>query len=261
MKHSMKLAVVGAALVCGAMPASAADLYEPEVIEYKDPAPAHGGWYLRGYIGMTNQRYRGLDYFRFDLPANDVQWQERGHFGVSPLFGVGVGYQVTHWLRGELTAEYRAKSTFRALDHVYSTADGSLTSINAYRAKKSEWLFLANAYADLGKFHGITPYVGAGIGAARVTISNFVDNNLLSGGGGYAGSDPQWNLAWALHAGFAYDVTDRATVDFGYSFVHLGKGKTARAYNMAGGGDPNDGFKFRDITSHDLKLGVRYKLY
>ncbi len=34
---------------------------------------------------------------------------------------------------------------------------------------KSEWLFLANAYADLGTWWCVTPFIGAGIGGARVT--------------------------------------------------------------------------------------------
>src|SRR5690606_27044237 len=122
------------------------------------------------------------------------------------------------------------KSKFRARDWIVDIATDTVTSINDFRAKKSELLFLANAYADLGKFHGFTPYVGAGIGAARVTISDFVDDNLLSGGGGYAGTGHKWNFAWALHAGFGVDVTDRATIDVGYSFVHMGKGTTAMAY-------------------------------
>ena len=33
-----------------------------------------------------------------------------------------------------------------------------------YTAKKPEWLALVNVYVDLGTWHGITPFVGAGIG-------------------------------------------------------------------------------------------------
>ena len=40
---------------------------------------------------------------------------------------------------------------------------------------KTEWLFLTNAYIDLGTWWCVTPFIGAGIGASRNTISNFMD--------------------------------------------------------------------------------------
>jgi len=243
-----------------AFPAFGADLYEPPVVEYEPPAPAYGGWYLRGYLGMTNQRFKGLDYEYFGEPGVTQTWLDKGGFGSSSLFGGGVGYQVNHWLRGDLTVEYRGKSSFHALDR-YEVAAPASWGTNDYRAKKSEWLVLANAYADLGNFRGISPYVGAGIGFSRNTISQFNDVNVVTGGGGYAGTDSEWNFAWALHAGLGYEITDRATIDLGYSFVYLGDGKTGQAHNYDPAlTRPNDGFKFKDITSHDFKIGLRYKL-
>lgn len=254
-------AVVAALATAGILPAHAADLIDPPVIEYEDPAPAIGGWYLRGYLGMTNQNFKGLDYEYFDAPGWEQTWPDKGGFGSSPLFGAGVGYQVNHWLRGELTAEYRGKASFSALDRVTEIADPTNVMTNEYSAKKSEWLLLASVYADLGNFHGIVPYVGAGIGASRNTISHFNDANVMAGGGGYAGTGSQWDLAWALHAGLGYELNERATVDFGYSFVHLGDGKTGQAHNYDPAfSRPNSGIKFKDLYSHDVKVGLRYKL-
>lgn len=262
-KTVMKFSVSAVLAMSVAIPAFAADLYEPEVIVYKDPvpAPAIGGWYLRGYIGMTNQRSKGLDYQYFNDAAIRHSWLDKGGFGSSPLFGGGVGYQVNQWLRGDISVEYRGKASFAALDRYEEIADPTKWGTNNYTAKKSEWLLLANAYADLGTFSGITPYIGAGIGASRNTISHFNDANVVTGGGGYADTDSQWNLAWALHAGVGYALNDRASLDLGYSFVHLGDGRTkpAQNYNPAWSRQ-NDGFKFKDIVSHDVKLGLRYKL-
>ena len=105
------------------------------------------------------------------------------------------------------------------------------TTTNDFRAQKSEWLFLANAYADLGTFYGITPYVGAGIGTSRNTISGFRDINIINGGGGYAGDESQWNFAWALHTGIGIQATERLTIDLGYSFVSLGDAHTGPLQN------------------------------
>ena len=60
MSRLLAAALTGTVLVAGAaMQAHAADLYEPPVIEYEPPVKykeSYGGWYLRGHIGMSNQR-------------------------------------------------------------------------------------------------------------------------------------------------------------------------------------------------------------
>jgi opacity protein-like surface antigen len=119
---------------------------------------------------------------------------------------------------------------------------------------------MANAYADLGEFYGITPYIGAGIGVSRNTIHDFRDINVPTGGVAYGGTRSGWELAWALHAGVGIKATDRLTVDLGYSYVHLGDAGTNRvvAYDGSGSVAP---FTLKDIASHDFKLGVRYSLH
>ena len=252
-------AFAAALLVSVTAPAFAADLPEP-IIEVEQPS--YGGWYLRGHIGMSNQRIKRLESSLFDIPAAHG-WYDEGGFGSAPIFSVGAGYKFNDFLRGDLTVEYRGASEFHALDWVQAAPAGPITT-NDYRGKKSEWLFLANAYADLGDFYGVTPYLGAGIGASRNTISGFRDTNIINGGGGYAADKSRWDLAWALHAGLGIKATERMTIDLGYSFVALGNGQTGELKND----DPtqpfppagNEGIRFKDITSHDFKLGVRYSL-
>ena len=80
------------------------------------------------------------------------------------------------------------------------------------------------------------------------------------GASGYAGSKSQWNLAWALHAGLGFQVTENLIFDLGYSFVDLGNARTDTAYNSdPRESRPNDGFKFKTITSHDVNFGLRYQ--
>ncbi|MRG55080.1 outer membrane beta-barrel protein [Phyllobacterium sp. SYP-B3895] len=254
-----KFAAMGAAIMSlGAAPALAADMIQDPVVEV---AP-FGGWYLRGDIGMSNQQFDHLDYVGFADPAYHTFFND-GDFDAGMTAQIGVGYQFNDWLRADVTGQYRGKTDFSALD--FYDIDGDLTTTddaatNEYHAKKSEWLFLANAYADLGTYAGITPYVGAGIGASRNTISGFTDNNIITGGGGYAGSASQWELAWALHAGVGIKATDRMTIDIGYSYVDLGDGKTDNAFNYINSltRENPEPFKFKDITSHDFKVGVRY---
>ena len=92
------------------------------------------------------------------------------------IYGGGVGYRFNNWFRVDVTGEYRGKSNFTGLDVV--TGTGPFTGFvgtDAYGATKSELLFLANAYVDLGTWWCITPFLGAGVGTSRVTIGNFTD--------------------------------------------------------------------------------------
>lgn len=249
-----------AALLAGvAGPAIAADYYEPPVDI--PPPPVVGGWYLRGHIGMSNQFYDGLESDLFSIPF-DTGWYDDGGFGSAPIFGGGVGYKFNDYLRGDLTVEWRGKSDFSALQWVEATDGGPITT-DDYEAKKSELLFLANAYADLGTYYGMTPYLGAGLGASYNKISHFRDTNIITGGGGYADDHGEWNLAWALHAGLGIQASERMTIDLGYSFVSLGDASTGVLHNDDGVSFPeglNENVEFNNLYSHDFKLGVRYSL-
>ena len=226
------------------------------------PPPHHdfGGWYLRGDIGMSNQHFRTLEHVSF-ATAPGFTWLDRGGFESGPIFGLGVGYRYNSWLRFDVTGEYRGKVGFSALDQF--TNVGPVINTNDYRGTKSEWVFLANAYADLGTWYGITPFVGAGAGFAINRIDHFRDTNVIAGGGGWAGPGSKTNFAWALHAGLAYQVTPTFTVELAYRYLWLGDAQTGTLVNLdptvpcAAGCEP---MHFRGIASHDLKLGMRWAL-
>jgi len=211
-----------------------------------------GGWYLRGDIGITNQRVNKLENVLLPPSTNHVN----AEFDSAGLFGVGVGYQFNNWLRFDATGEYRGNSDFTGLDIIHG--GGAHPYTDEYRAKKSEWLFLANAYLDLGTWWCVTPFVGAGIGAARVSISGFTDINTPTGGVAFAPGEAKWNFAWALHAGLAYQATNNLAIELAYRYTHLGDGHVGDAVTYNGINDFNNPTTFKDITSHDLKLGLRW---
>jgi opacity protein-like surface antigen len=249
-------ALVGAALFVAPLGALAADYPEPPVY-VPPPVGFSGDWYLKGYIGLAAQHFRGLEHPSFAIPDTFV-WLDPGQFDGVPLFGVGVGFRHSDNLRFDLTAEYRAKSAFSALDF-YEDADATPDeATNHYTGKKQEILFLANAYYDFNEIHGITPYVGAGIGASYNTIYDFVDTNVIAGGGGWAPTGNKLSLAWALHAGASMQVNERLTLDFGYSFVSLGDAQTGIFRNLDGTCVSCVPMNFRGIYSHDFKVGARW---
>ena len=228
------------------------------------PAPMvedFGGWYLRGDIGFSNQRVDRLTNARDVTVASSLQ---TNNFNTAGIFGLGVGYKVNNWFRADVTGEYRGNSQFHGTDRI--TYVGGI-GIDTYNGTKNEWVVLANAYVDLGTWWCITPFIGAGVGGARVAINGFTDASIANNGGGalpglaYADNVSKWNLAWAVHAGLAYKVTPNFTVELAYRYLDMGDGLTGDLRTFDGSGTNTiNPMTFKNITSHDLKLGVRWDL-
>jgi opacity protein-like surface antigen len=254
---SSVLAVIGSLAALGA--AHSADLPAPPL----DPAVNFSGWYLRGDIGFSNQSVRSLfnvDYASFD----SVQNIDKG-FDAAPLFGLGIGYTVNNWLRLDVTGEYRGKANFHALD--VGALPGGGFADDRYFASKSEWTFLFNGYVDLGTWWGITPFLGAGAGFTRNTISNFGDvaicNSSLScsasgGSDAYGGTASKWNFAWALHAGLAYQLWRNTAIELSYRYIDLGNAQSGDLVRFDGTNNFYNPMEFHHLTSHDVRLGARF---
>ena len=96
-----------------------------------------------------------------------------------------------------------------------------------------------NTYLDIPTKTPLTPYIGAGIGVARLkaTVKD-ADINKTS-----------TNFAWQIGAGTAVEVTRNVAVDLGYRYVDNGSFKV---YS-----DESETDKL-DSTSHEIYLGMRY---
>jgi opacity protein-like surface antigen len=254
--------LLSSAALAADMPSIASPpMYAPPVVE------DFGGWYLRGDIGFSNQSVKNVRNTNDALYAPLLSLNQQSGFDTGGIFGIGVGYQFNNWFRADITGQYRGRTNFHGLDLLTFPNGGPIGfGSNIYNASKSEWLFLANGYVDLGTWWCVTPFIGAGIGTSRVTISNFTDqglNDLPSGQPGpglaYAPAGSKWNFAWALHTGLAYKVSPNMTVELAYSYVNLGDGVTGVdwTFDYSHGGHV---YSFKDITSHDLTLGVRWNL-
>ena len=188
-------------------------------------------------------------------PPTAVQVLDKS-FDTGLLAGLGMGYQFNNWFRVDVTGEYRGRTGFRGLD-VYPGGT------NNYEGVKSEWLFLANAYIDLGTWWCLTPFVGAGIGYSRNTIDSFRDvgiANFVTPTLAYANSHSQWEMAWALHAGVAYKVNNNFTAEFAYRYTNLGDFKSGDLIGYDGTNNVYNPMMLNGVTSHDFKLGLRWAL-
>jgi opacity protein-like surface antigen len=251
-------AVSAAMLAASPVPASAADFGYGSVKDIP-PAPSGRAWYLKGTIGMKNPEPGSIYSESFENGGFTVHHHD---IKSTALYGIGIGVEHSRWLRFDLTGEYRGKQLFVAQDSYYRPPCDAPTDCgsNEYTADLESWLGLFNAYVDLGTWHGVTPYVGGGIGLASVTVMGYKDVNVPANSVYYGDKDKTTtNFAWALYAGLSYDVTDQFTVDLGYRYTDLGTVKTgsATSYDRL---ETHSGLEIRDIVSHDLLFSARYRL-
>jgi opacity protein-like surface antigen len=260
MQSLRNLALAGAtALALVPAAARGADLPVPPPMFRAPIVEDYGAWYLRGDIGITNQHLKKLD---SPAPGFNTTTTLVQGFDSAGLFGLGVGYKFNSWFRADVTGEYRAGAHFSALDNFPCAGAGCPAGFQTdrFEGTKSEWLFLANAYLDLGTWHSVTPFVGAGIGFDRLTIGNFTDTNINAPGGaiGFSTDKSKWNFAWALHAGLAYQVTPNFIVELAYRYVNLGSGSTKDLIGFDFSNATFNPILFKNVDSQDIKLGVRW---
>jgi opacity protein-like surface antigen len=260
MAYLRNLAMAGAAaLALAPALATAADMPMP-------PAPMpvveeFGGWYLRGDIGISSQRVKRLE---SPAPGFDTAPVVTKGFDSAGIYDLGIGYKFNNWLRVDVTGEYRAAATFNATQtFTCAVGAGCPNGIGSdqYIGNKSEWLFLANAYLDLGTWNSITPFIGAGVGFDRLTIGNFTDFSVVNGALGVSGDSSKWNFAWALYAGLGYQITPNCTFELSYRYLNLGNGSTKDLVSAFDGSNSVvNPIQFKNVYSNDIRIGLRWML-
>jgi opacity protein-like surface antigen len=231
---------------------------------YYAPPPAEdfGGWYLRGDIGFTNTNAK-LHVNAYDTLPAGTSLQQLGHgFDGGTSYGLGVGYKFNNWLRADITGEYRSKVGFTGTDFLlFPNGGGGLS--DTYNGGYKSWIGLVNAYVDLGTWWCLTPFIGAGVGAAHIQTTGFSDVATFPAFDGrtssfFADGASTTNFAWAAHAGVAYKVTNNFTVELAYRYLDMGTAVHGQGHFFDGTNSGPSSFQFRDMTSQDLRLGVRW---
>jgi opacity protein-like surface antigen len=196
------------------------------------PLVINSGWYVRGDLGYGWGRLSGAQAavgFPPD-PSNNT-------LGNGMTGGLGVGIK-RDWIRTDLTADYLSDMKYQ----------GTVVAPNDVTAKMSAWSVLLNGYLDLGSWYRVSPYIGAGVGAARVRVSDFQSTATPPFTAG--ASNSQWNFAWAAMAGVGYTISPNVVADVGYRYLNLGDTKSAT--------DPSGYMTFKNIASHQVRVGLRW---
>ena len=109
---------------------------------------------------------------------------------------------------------------------------------------------LVNGYIDFGTWSGFTPYVGGGFGVARLRSVNYVDTADVWG---WTHPGKSQNFAWAAMAGVAYQVAPSWLIDVGFRHLDLGN-----AISSEGAGTQTNAAVFKNLTTNEARIGVRY---
>jgi opacity protein-like surface antigen len=240
----------------------------PPMPQYVQAPVDTGGWYLRGDIGVGRQAFTDFPHTAtntaFVWPAS---WRiDQMTMGDTTFVGFGAGYSWNNWLRFDVTGEYRAGAHVKALGSYTEFCPGG-RCFDLNEGTQSAWVFMANAYLDLGTWWCITPFIGAGVGSAYTRSTGFTDTGFISDGStgfGFASKElTKWNLAWAVHAGLAYSVTNNVKLEIAYRYLNLGDVQTQTIDCASGGCSGNGARAFYNLTSfdsHDIKIGMRWML-
>ncbi len=228
-------AFVGVALTqaTGAMAADVPNILPPPAEEWQAPPliDPNSGWYLRGEVGYNWGRLDGAESaFGYTDPTDSS-------LGDGVMFGVGAGFK-SQWLRTDFTVDYSLPLKYQ----------GTIATLGDVTAKISAVSGLFNGYIDLGTWYNITPYIGAGTGAAYLRAFDYTSTLAPPFSGDT--THTQWNFSWAVMAGFGYVVTPHLMVDLGYRYIDFGDVQTA-----------NDSFgsmTFQNVAAHEVRLGLRW---
>jgi opacity protein-like surface antigen len=229
----LRFSVIGGAVLVVSAGAFAADMPNtsmplPVPTRTAKQIEVSSGWYLRGDLAYRIGRTNGA------APAPGFAAPADQKLGNSIAAGIGAGIK-TDWLRTDFTIDIGTPMKYEA------TTGGT-------SAKVSAASFLFNGYLDLGTWYRATPYIGAGVGAARVGISDYTSTTLPPFGGDI--NRTKWNFAWAGMAGVAYAISPNTMVDLGYRYINFG--------DVTTGSDTLGSMTLKQIAAHEVRVGLRW---
>jgi opacity protein-like surface antigen len=274
MEPMKKFAAAALAGLAGAStPTQAADLFgtaPPPMSEAADNPMVEIGsnWYIRGDVGASLENVPSLSF-----PPDATPQPGSSGKGILPFTSrvgagypdftadVGFGYRINNYFRAEATYEYwNGNGGTNTNTYFCPTKPSAFSTCNgALDIRQRNSTLLASAYADLGTFWGVTPYLGAGVGAnANMTSGSisYIENvtgTVDPDSWNRSLSNTKFSFAWALMAGFGIQISPSATVDIGYKYLNAGTVSTPIT-NAVGS------VVKESNASQEFRIGIRYML-
>lgn len=206
------------------------------------------------YTHIRNDAHSGVDFTYGSVGVkNDIVNKELSDNKSGLRFAVGVTVPVDA-IWGDIRGEIEYAHNFNAKNEGDSTFNwypggGTGADITFKNTLRSNVVFL-NVYYDIETCTDFIPYIGGGIGYARLRNTAYLVND------NQGGTDKEENLAWNVGLGLGYSVTENITLDLGYRYTDYGRIKN-NAVQEIPGGTMHSHAKY-DVTSHEVSLGLRY---
>lgn len=200
-------------------------------------------WYVSGFGGISNLNDVST-FTRLIIPGGrpgsppriiDIPYSVAFDSGYT--FGATIGRHVFQDFRLEAELSY-SKYDANTLDTTTrgaGPASGDLTAT----------YLLANIWYDIPLESKISPYIGGGLGAARVNAKV-----QFAGTSGYKDGDT--NFAYQLGLGFTYPVGNKLNLDIGYRY------KAVPSLDFGDRTSPTVIYKDGTLSSHNLQVGLLY---
>lgn len=284
MKSSFRFLPALAVLAALGAPAFAADLDQIIPAPVEDgyvPVEIGSGWYIRGDISYDLSTDTTGSYQTYDGVAFSTNPYDNFELGTAFDVSAGVGYQFNSWLRADATLGYWGRSVNGAdtspapcTTFVTGIDPTAINCRSVDSTKIAAWESMANVYADLGTYVGVTPYIGAGAGFTHISYSDLTNTAYCTNAAGadvpvggsscpitsFHGGAKSWRFTWALAAGASYDLTKNTKIDLGYRYSRVAGGDMFNwpigTIGASGVQGQDDGF-----DQHTFKAGLRYAIW
>ena len=160
-------------------------------------------------------------------------------------------------VRVDLTFGYRNNSDITGSVPGYYEDSSVTAGVQTYTQ-------MFSLYKDFNVGMGsFTPYVGVGIGMAYHQMDNVrvTQSNATYGDFSYTiEGDEDLNFAWSLMTGFSIDLRDNVKFDLGYRYMDMGSVGSNTGVLAVSGAPLADPYLNADMTSHEIKFGLRYQV-
>ncbi len=184
-------------------------------------AVSNGQYYVGGWFGINALSSNDLKYTSASVDAE----YDNG-YGGAVLIGYDYGA-----LRLELEGAYRSSSVEGLKPFVAAKGDLDIQTL------------LLNAYYDIDTGSYLTPYLGAGVGWAEVSLDG------INGDGTLLVDDDDSVLAGQVAAGFQFRLNSTISLDVGYRFLMTDDPSMKSALGKVD----------TEIRSHVVAVGIQYR--
>lgn len=207
------------------------------------------GWYIQASVGRAQLNdMAGVDHQVVLSNGSEITKGRNAEFGLGAVYDLAVGRQLATGLRADIEYSHRAN----VIDRLINTGIQPNTVVAQSDSKVRSHSLLANVYYDFSNSSPITPYLGLGVGMAKVSTQW----TAVSGANEYRFEDSDFTYAAQLTAGAKWAVTPNWGLFAQYRYFVAPNVQTSSSATRA---LTRETLTFKDdYISQSFSLGIRY---